>query len=174
MGNEALQCNTAARLQEQHISAREPLRKRHRCEIGLGHDLQSRQGRGGLGHGLRFRTARHDHQTVEAQGRCALCHLAVQGHTLISQFQHGAKDRKTAAGLGRQKVQGRQDRFWRGVVGLIQQGQATELQPTISPPWHLHLHPRELAEGHAQFSGHGEGQEQIAGVVATIERHLEA
>ena len=48
------------------------------------------------------------------------------------------------------------------------------LQPAIPSPWHIHVHARQRAEGHTQFSCHGKGQEQIAGVMATVERHIEA
>jgi lysophospholipase L1-like esterase len=78
----------------------------------------------------------------------ALGHLTMQRQAALPELKHRAQHRIAGRisrqGLGRQQVEGRQHRLRRGVVGLIQHGHATQLQPPVAAARHLH---RQVAQG---------------------------
>ena len=66
------------------------------------HDQHPREWRCRLGHRLSLGPTGHDHQTIQLQRSGTLGHLAVKSNTMLTELQHGAKDRKAAAWLARQ------------------------------------------------------------------------
>ena len=88
----------------------------------------------------------------------------------IPQLQHGAQHRETPARLISEKVESRQHRLRRGVVGLIQQRESPLLQSSIAAAGNVDLQLRSAGWINPQMGAHRQSQQQVAGVMTTIQR----
>ena len=105
-------------------------------------------------------------------GRGPLADAPVQRQALLAQLQHRAQHRIAVGAVATgEQIEGGEHRLGRGVVGLIEHLNAGQLQPAAAAARQCHLQIRESLRRHAQLARHRQGQQQVAGVVATGQGH---
>ena len=97
----------------------------------------------------------------------------MQLHAGLAQLEHAPQHGKAPARLSGQQIEGRQHRLGGGVVGLIKHGEAPLLQPAVAATRHGNGQLLQLAEPNPQMACHRDRQQQVAGVVASLQRQLQ-